>query len=171
MKWMGLIVLAVAAVVLVATIIGLLLPKAHHASREQIVAGTPDHIWEAITGVEAFPSWRKDVKAVQRLPDRDGRKMWSEDGPSGKLTFVVDRAERPRVLVTRLADPRLPFGGTWTYELVAVPEGTRVRITEDGEVYNPLFRFMARFIFGHEGTIAAYLAALEAKGPHEATLR
>lgn len=163
MKWIGLIVLAVAAVVLVAVVIGMLLPKEHHVTREQIVAGTPERVWEMITGIEAFPSWRKDVKTVQRLPDQNGRRMWSEDGPSGKLTFVVDRAEAPRVLVTRLADPTLPFGGTWTYELVAVAEGTRVKITEDGQIYNPLFRFMARYVFGHESTISSYLAGLETR--------
>jgi hypothetical protein len=36
-----------------------------------------------------------------------------------------------------------------------------LRITEDGEVYNPLFRFMARFIFGYEATIGSYMSALE----------
>jgi uncharacterized protein YndB with AHSA1/START domain len=117
-------------------------------------------VWDAITGIERFPTWRKDVKNVQSLPDQDGRRMWSEDGSSGKLTFVVERAEAPRLLVTRLADPTLPFGGTWTYELAAAGNGTLVRITEDGEIYNPLFRFMARYIFGHDRTIASYLAAL-----------
>ena len=34
-------------------------------------------------------------------------------------------------------------------------------ITENGEIYNPLFRFMARFIFGYDGTIRAYMASLE----------
>jgi uncharacterized protein YndB with AHSA1/START domain len=163
MKWFGLIALAVAALVVVAVVVGLLLPRNHHASREEVVAAAPQTVWDAITGIERFPSWRKDIKHVQRLPDQDGRRMWSEDGASGKLTFVIDHAEAPRLLVTRLADPKLPFGGTWTYELAAVPNGTRVRITEDGEIYNPLFRFMARYIFGHEGTIASYLAALQAK--------
>jgi len=34
-------------------------------------------------------------------------------------------------------------------------------ITENGEVYNPLFRFMARYIFGYEGTIENHMAALK----------
>jgi uncharacterized protein YndB with AHSA1/START domain len=163
MKWLGLIALAVGALVLVAAVVGLLLPRNHHASREKIVAAPPQAVWDAITGIERFPSWRKDVKHVQSLPDQDGRKMWFEDGASGKLTFVIDRAEPPRVLVTRLADPKLPFGGKWTYELAPVTNGTRVRISEDGEIYNPLFRFMARYIFGYEGTIGSYLAALQTK--------
>ena len=33
-------------------------------------------------------------------------------------------------------------------------------ITENGEVYNPLFRFMSRFVFGHTATIDKYLEDL-----------
>ena len=38
-----------------------------------------------------------------------------------------------------------------------------MRITEDGVIHNVLFRFMARFVFGYEGTARAYLAALGKK--------
>ncbi len=41
------------------------------------------------------------------------------------------------------------------------PQGSTLTITEDGEVYNPIFRFMSRFVFGHEATMAAYLSAAE----------
>ena len=61
----------------------------------------------------------------------------------------------------RIADPDLPFGGTWTYEITPDGGGSRLTITEDGEIYNPLFRFMARFVFGYEGTIASYMSSLE----------
>jgi hypothetical protein len=37
-----------------------------------------------------------------------------------------------------------------------------VRITEDGEVYNPAFRFMSQFM-DQSATIRAYLRALAAK--------
>lgn len=63
----------------------------------------------------------------------------------------------------RRADPSLPFGGRWTYELRAAPAGTTLRITEDGEVYNPLFRFMWKFIFTHHRTIDVYLRDLAAR--------
>jgi len=62
--------------------------------------------------------------------------------------------------VTRIADPKLPFGGTWTYELSPAPERTSLRITEDGEVRNPVLRFVSRFVLGHTATIDRYLADL-----------
>jgi hypothetical protein len=81
------------------------------------------------------------------------------------MTFIAARSEPPRLLVARIADPDLPFGGTWTYDIAPAGGGSRVTITEDGEIYNPLFRFVARFILGYEGTIASYLAALEKRFP------
>jgi hypothetical protein len=65
--------------------------------------------------------------------------------------------------VTRIADPSLPFGGTWTYDLKPQGSGTELTITEDGEVYNPIFRFMSKFVFSQTATIEAYQASLKRK--------
>jgi len=54
----------------------------------------------------------------------------------------------------------LPYGGSWSFELKPESGETRVRITEDGEVYNPLFRFVSRFVMGQTATLDAYLAAM-----------
>jgi uncharacterized protein YndB with AHSA1/START domain len=161
MKWIVIVTLTIAAVVSVAVLIGSRLPRAHRASREQDLPAPPEVVWAALTEVEAFPTWRSDVKKVQMLPDRDGQRVWIEEGKQGKMTFRVERSEPPRLLVTRIADPDLPFGGTWTYVIAPVPGGSRLTITEDGEIYNPLFRLVARFVLGYEGTIASYLGALQ----------
>jgi len=164
MKWITIVLLIVAAIALagaVAALIGSRLPRSHHATAERLLPMPPDTLWRLLTDVERFPSWRRDVKRVRRLPDRNGKPAWVEEGRSGKMTFAFERMEPRRVLVTRIADPTLPFGGTWTLEITPAPEGARLRITEDGEIYNPLFRFMARFIFGYDGTIAGYFSALE----------
>jgi len=63
--------------------------------------------------------------------------------------------------VTRIADDSLPFGGSWTYELFPSGEGTEVRITERGEVRNPIFRALSTFVFGHTVTLDRYLADLQ----------
>ena len=43
-------------------------------------------------------------------------------------------------------------------ELIPRGDSTTLRITENGEVYNPVFRFVSRFVFGHSATIEKYLA-------------
>ena len=65
------------------------------------------------------------------------------------------------MLRVRIDDPGQPFGGTWTYALTPNGTGTSLTITEDGEVYNPIFRFMSHFFFSQTATIDAYLAALQ----------
>ena len=168
MKWILMGVLALALVAALAALIGSRLEQSHRASMTKTFPVPPDVIWSSITDVESFPSWRSDVTRVERLPDRNGKPVWIEEGRSGKITLAVERMEAPRILVGRIADPNLPFGGTWTYEIAPDGAGSRLTITENGEVHNPLFRFMARFVFGYEGTIRSYMASLEKRlaGPH-----
>ena len=161
MKWVVITVVAIALVITIATLIGTRLAQSHRASVARTFPVRPDVIWAAITDVDAFPSWRQGVTRVERLPDRNGFPVWIEEGRSDKLTLAVERMEPPRILVTRIADPKLPFGGSWTYEILPDGPGSRLTITEDGEIYNPLFRFMARFILGYEMTIRSYMASLD----------
>jgi hypothetical protein len=113
-----------------------------------------------ITDVKAFPAWRPSVKTVEELPESEGKRQFRETGSDGSILYRVERSEADRQLVTRIADPSLPFGGTWTYDLIPEGERTLLRITEDGEVYNPVFRFVSRFIMGHTSTIDKYLEDL-----------
>ena len=163
MKWLWIGVAVVAVLVVVVLLVGWLLPEKHMASRQATFQAPPEAVWALITDVEAFPSWRNDVKTVQRLPDRDGRPVWVEEGSGGRITLAVERSDPPRLLVLRIADPDLPFGGVWKYEIMPTANGTTLTITEDGEIYNPVFRVMARFVFGYEGTIAAYLKAADGR--------
>jgi uncharacterized protein YndB with AHSA1/START domain len=161
MKWVLLGLTSLAVVPTLFAFIGARLAPSHRASVEKTFPVAPDVIWTAITDVEAFPSWRAGVKRIERLPDRNGLPAWIEEGRSGKITLAIERMERPRILVGRIADPKLPFGGTWTYDIVSNETGSQLTITEDGEIYNPMFRFMARFILGYEGTIRSYMSSLE----------
>ena len=160
MKWMIVVGLALAAMVAIVVATGALLPERHTSSRTAKFAVAPELVWNAITDVESFPSWRADVTRVERVQHASGRTAWVEEGRNGRMTLAVERSEPPRLLVLRIADKDLPFGGTWTYAVEAVDGGSRLTITENGEIYNPVFRFMARFVFGYEATMQGYLLAL-----------
>jgi hypothetical protein len=155
-----LIVLAVLVVLVLAVVLaGYALPVAHVVSRQAVLKESPETVFATIADVGRYPEWRSDVSSIDLLSGEPLR--WVEHGSNGDITFVRTEQSRPSRLVTRIDDPGLPFGGTWSYELAPHPAGTRVTITERGEVYNPVFRFMSRFVFGHTATIEAYLAALE----------
>ena len=80
-----------------------------------------------------------------------------------KITYELVEAAPPRRHQVRIADPKLPFGGTWTFQIEPAAGGSELRITEDGEIYNVIFRFMARFFFGYTATLETYLRDLGAK--------
>lgn len=163
MKWILIVVGIIAGLIALVAVIGALMPKGHTASRSTVINQSPEVLWQTMTDCAAFPAWRTDVKAVEVLPDRDGRKVWREDGTNGRMTLEAIEASPPSRLVLKIADPDLPFGGTWTYELQATGAGSRVTITEDGEVYNPIFRFIGRVFFDPAASIETYLKALGKK--------
>ena len=170
MKWLLVLVGVLVALVVVVTIIGALLPKGHVARRTARYRQRPEVIWKAITDYDAFPAWRSDVESVEKLPGRDGLPAWREKSRHGEIPLEVTEAQPPTRLVTRIADPNLPFGGFWTYEITPLAEGgAQLTITENGEVYNPVFRFVSRFIMGHSASIEAYLRALGKKFGEDVT--
>jgi hypothetical protein len=80
----------------------------------------------------------------------DGHRMWRETDKHGQsITYEATESVPLHRLVTQIADPKLPFGGTWVYEIVPAGDSSTLTITENGEVYNPLFRFVSPL---HHGT-------------------
>jgi hypothetical protein len=159
-------------IVLVVVTVGAFLPQQHISTCAARFEQSPDAIWEAITDYGKFPAWRKDVVRVEALPDVNGKPAWREFArQGGSIPYQVMVMVPPRALVTRIADPKLPFGGTWTYEISSPADGgSLLRITEDGEIYNPIFRFVSRFVLGYTRTQEEYLQALGAKFGHSVTI-
>ena len=122
---------ALIALIVVMAIIGAMLPKAHTATRSAVIRKQPPDLYAIIRELASTPEY----EIVEDVP--------------------------PQRLISRIADKSLPYGGSWTYVLDPVPEGTRLTITENGEVYNPIFRFMSKFVFGHTKTMDDYLASLQ----------
>jgi len=163
MKWILWIVLVAAAVLILITVVGWLLPKEHSATRQGRYRQPPEAIWTAITDVDAMPSWREGLNSVRHLPDRNGLPVHVEVTGMGEIPMETVEMTPPRKLVARIADPKLPFGGTWTFEITPTADGSTLRITENGDVTNPVFRFLSRFVFGYTGTMETYLKSLAKK--------
>jgi uncharacterized protein YndB with AHSA1/START domain len=170
MKWALVIIAVVAALLAIVLIVGALQPRDHVVTMTARINAPPNAVWSTITTPESFPSWRKNVTSVDLLPATPSGPSWREHSGNTALTMVVDSAKPPRRLVTHVADTGLPFGGRWIFEIAPDSAGgSFVTITEQGSVYNPVFRFVSRFIMGHTATINAYLRALGAHFGHEPT--
>jgi uncharacterized protein YndB with AHSA1/START domain len=169
MRYVLMVAGGLALVVLVVLLVGWTLPVAHRATREATYRATPGQVFRLITDVKSFPQWRPSVKEVEVLPPVDGRSQFREIGKDGSILYQIDSIAPNEYLVTRIADRSLPFGGKWTYQLTPSGDSTTLRITEDGEVYNPIFRFVSRFVFGHTATMDRYLSDMGRRVGQSAT--
>jgi uncharacterized protein YndB with AHSA1/START domain len=161
MKWPLVALGAAVGIVAVVVAIGAMLPKAHVVRRSATFAQPPDSVWAVISDFAGQASWRTDIKSVERIADRNGNAVWREVSLRGDaVPYETTETDAPRRLVRTIADPGLPFGGRWTYELARAPGGSTLTITEEGEVYNPVFRFVSHFFMDMGATAEAYLAAL-----------
>lgn len=165
MKILLLTLAALVALVLAVVLIGGSLPVKHRASRQITVRADPESLFALVANVAAYPSWRPGVKRIEVEPDADRQRLprFREFGADGEIPFEITELEPDRRMVTRIADATLPFGGAWTYEISPAHGGSALRITEDGEVYNPVFRFVSRFVMGHNRTIDRYLKDVATK--------
>ena len=159
MRWVLIIVGGVLALAAIVALVGALLPQSHVASRSRSFAQPAERVFAAIADVRDYPRWRPGVREVTVLSQSPLR--WREDGSNGKVEFELTESQPSRRQVVVIASKDLPFGGRWEYDVAPDGNGSRLTITERGEVYNPIFRFMARFIFGYTKTIEEYQAALD----------
>ena len=158
------IVIAIVAIVGVVAFMGSRLPVGHVASRSVVINAPSDMVFHTMTDFMAAPTWRSGLKSVTVTTDSSsGHQRIVEDSKSGKMTMEIEQLVPPTRFVTRIVDEGLPYGGAWAHALEAQGNSTRVTITEHGEVYNPVFRFISRYIIGHNGTMDAYLSDLGRK--------
>lgn len=161
MRILKLIALGLVMIVAAVYAIGWLLPVAHVAARSADLGSSPQQIYDVVADVAAYPQWWSEISSVEMLPANQGRIRFREHLSTGAVVMEVIEAVPPSRFVTRIADPDQPFGGTWTFEIAPQNGSTRLTVTERGEVYNPIYRFLSRFIFGHTGTMESFLAAIE----------
>lgn len=160
MKWAVIIIMVVLALIAIFYLIGYFMPVSHKTSTTLKLNATPEEVWNILTDYASYPSWRSDLKNVELLDARH----WKEFSKHGAITYEAEVLQPHDFFVTRIKNKDLPFGGSWSFELK--PEGshdTVIKITEDGEVFNPVFRFMSKYVFGHDATLKAYASDLNKK--------
>ena len=108
----------------------------------------PAEVFAALSDPVAQTQWRPGMKSVELLPPQDGKAVWRETTRMGPVRYVLDED--------------LGYRGRWVFDLEPDGAGTRLTITEEGEVTSWLFRALSPF-FSKTATIESYLKALAAK--------
>ena len=165
MRWVVIGIFVVVGFIVAVFAAGAMLPEKHTVSRSITVNRPVDEVWATVTDHAKDPSWRPDVESVTRIADRNGHPVWEEKYKSGDtMRIETILADAPKRMERKIVD-QSAFGGVWVYEVSASADGksTTLRLTENGEVYNPAFRVIGRFIIGNEATVEKYLKNLAAK--------
>lgn len=166
-KILGYLILAITLLGALVVVTGYLLPEKHTAAVRAHYRAAPAALYAAITEVAAGAQWRTGLDSVSVLDESP--LTWQESAEWGRLTMVMDEATSPARVVTRIANTGEGFGGTWTYEIAPEQSGSVVTITENGEVYNPLYRVMSKFLFGHYTALETYAQDLGRKFNEDVT--
>jgi hypothetical protein len=138
MKWVLWTIVALVGFVGALAVIGYFMPSGHEVSRSADFGTPPATVFALFSDVSSYKSWwdGADVKSVvvESVP------------PSRIVTKIVEETQ---------------FGGTWTIDIAPIATGSRVTITERGEVYNVLFRTLSKFVFGYTATMESCLEAAQ----------
>ncbi len=150
--------------------VGSTLPQDHVAAVRAEFSASPGEIFATVANYRAYPEWRPAVEGIEELPARDGRPAWVELGATGPLPMELTESEPPTRLVATILSEGMPFGGRWIFEIEPAAAGATVTITEEGEVYSPVFRFVSRYLMGHHATASLFLSDLGARFDQNVTV-
>lgn len=155
MFWILFVMGAMAAVVIALIVGGLTTPRAHLASRVVRLRAAPETVWGVVRDVASYAAWRPGVQSTQV----EGTE-WEEASSRRSVRFGITHDEPPVRFSARILDDDLPYQGEWSWEIEADAGGSRVTLTERGEVGNPVFRFIGTHMIGHTRSIDEALSAL-----------
>lgn len=144
---------------------GCFLPRRHTVARSIVLKQRPETIWETVTSIERLPGWWPPCFMVERLPDRDGRPVYRQSFMQGRrkhsITVEVTEAIEPTRFVTTIVGG--PFRGSWVYDIQPEGSGTKLTLTEHGEVANPFIRTMFKLTVNKTQFVDSYLICLGRK--------
>ena len=150
--------------------VGASLPRNHVAAVRAEFAASPEEIFGTVADFRAYPEWRSTVERIEELPSEDGKPAWVEVGLTGPLPMELTESESPTRLVTTILSEDLPFGGRWILDIEPTATGATVTITEEGEVYSAIFRFVSRYLMGYHATASLFLTDLAAHFGEDVTI-
>jgi carbon monoxide dehydrogenase subunit G len=95
------------------------------------IARTPEDVFAYLSDVSNLPAWQSGVKSATQRDDRI-EESGSLLGRELHTTLEIVEREEPRIFTLRALDGPVRF--SVRHELEAANEGTRLRVTAEGDV-------------------------------------
>lgn len=142
-------------------VVGSLLPRDHVADGvRELPYPAGEVFWRAVD-IDGWSEWRTTVDSVEHIEGSHFEAVVHGAGESIRYGFDLD--VEGRTMSADILDVALPYGGRWTITILdRGGSTTEVRVTEEGFVDPPLWRFVSHVIIGTETTLNRYLDDLVA---------
>ena len=152
--WSVFVLVGLILIVLLASVIGRFLPKKHRVQASIDLDAQPEVVWDLLRDFEKYASWRSGLRRVEKINEQS----WLEvDRHRKKVIYGIAEEKSPTRLVVQIRSDNLPYSGQWIYEISREGESTSLTITEEGEVYSPIFRFIGHYIMDKAASIKGFL--------------
>src|SRR3954452_5922889 len=102
---------------------------------------TPEDVFSYLTDVSNLPNWQTGVKSATQRDGRIEESPWSF-GHELRTPFEIIAHDKPRLFTLRALDSPVPF--TVRHELEPANGGTRLSVTDEGDVPGFAAGFLAR---------------------------
>jgi len=160
MYWILLVMAGIVSLVIAVVVGGVITPRAHEVSRTMLLPAPIASVWAVIRDVAHYAEWRDGVVSSEIVDADQSQLRWCESSDVGVLTFGVTMDHPMTDFSARVLDRDLAYTREWSWRLTSTGDGTRVTMTERGEVPNVISRFIVAHITGHARGVDRYLKDL-----------
>jgi hypothetical protein len=167
LRILGIFLVVVASAIVFMLVMGSRLPHEHTASASAEISAPRARVWQLIEDVNTQPTWRTGLLSIAATPTVNGHACWTEVQKHLRMPLCEELTAAPSTRIVRIADPTLPFGGTWTYQLQSIDANTtRLIITENGTTGPALYRFIGHYIYHEDTMVKQYEADVQKAVQH-----
>lgn len=162
MKRLLLILVPLVLIVAAPFALGALAPASFEIEVSREVDAERDEVFALLANLDEWVLWRRGYQDVEILEPREGEiTRYRLTTEHETLTYAIVDFEENRSMTTCIAEEGVAFGGCWRLDFADSEGGTRITLSEKGHIDSLWYRFMARYVIGHDKYLDAFFDDIE----------
>jgi uncharacterized protein YndB with AHSA1/START domain len=137
------------------------LSKNYHVEAEAVYDRPSAMVWDVMTNYETMPTWSPTIAKTESLGMKDGKPAWHLELKDGHFMDVrVEESIKEKLFKSTIIDTNTPYEGTWIIAIEAISDKkTAVKLTEEGKIKSPFWRFIIHYFVGQDAMIKQTLTS------------
>lgn len=126
---------------------GLLLEPSYQNTYTVTLPVSSDTLWQQLVTPKPRAIWDGQIQSTEQLArtdkDDDEQLRWKDIYPNQtEINYSIKADAKAQTLLRKVDDPSLPIHFSWSILLESSKSGTVVAIEEQGQVNNPIVRYL-----------------------------